>query len=67
MILYFKLDHENRIYLLFCTSIKIKDTSGNEDLRQHSPILKMTKTKIVKSVLDKIKIKDQDYTSNLLK
>lgn len=25
MVLYFKVDYENRIWLLFCTNIKVKD------------------------------------------
>jgi len=47
MVLYFKTDEENRIWLLFCTGIKVRDKFGSntkEDLsliRMDSPLFRV--------------------------
>lgn len=42
MVIYFKLDYYNRLWLLFCTSIKLKEMNlaiGSKRIRINSPIM----------------------------
>lgn len=43
MVLYFKVDQENRIWLMFCTGIKVKDkfSTHPEKHRTDSPLFKI--------------------------
>ena len=42
MVLYFKIDEYNRIWLLFCTSLKIKNRNiYEESARMESPLMRV--------------------------